>query len=143
MKSSSVANLITYFSPPEESCSDPVRRMSRFDLLTKLLALEASLGEVGVNFTLVLQIVANHYVNIGQREHVVLLDDFFRGGTLIESSEHRIEGNTRVSNTQHSSCIGAQWHRFSLNRNSHVYIVALSIQEPEVQLFNAVYVFNS
>jgi hypothetical protein len=66
--------------------------------------------------------------------NVTLADGLADPTPPLVTPDYFIEGNTCISNTQHSRGISAQRHGFSHNRNSHTCILALSVRGSEVQL---------
>lgn len=71
-------------SPRKKSLSNALRLVAGFQFLTKSFALFAAVGQVRVNFVLVFQVIANYPIDIGQSEHIILLNNFFSRGTVIE-----------------------------------------------------------
>jgi hypothetical protein len=56
------------------------------------------------NFILILQVVANDRINVGEVESSLLLGDFFGRGSFVECKYDRVKRDTRPANTK-DSCV--------------------------------------
>src|SRR5260370_1744047 len=89
-----------------------------------------TLPEIFFHFFRVVQIVANHCIDIGKLQALKPLDDGFRRGAIEVGFNYQFQLNSRVSDSNGSGIVTVEWNRLRLNYRCHYWHLVPTLPGP-------------